>query len=1159
MTTDKQLTSSIRDTEWIDLSPGHMSLRTSIEEHIRGACIEKNDTSPIMVKGAFGIGKTATLHYAFHYAWTKLGVPAFLVHLEDVIVEVKKYLDENDLLELPNKDLGRLIGTILSNQIETLENTDPEEIEAGQLYFPAFDQGSLNQYLSKFQPAKLHTYVKEQFEDQEMPVFDHEIIKDALENNNRYLLLIDEFEAKYQSLMPLLAESGGGKLRQFFDDVTSCLSSDYYCIIGNGPASGYELNQNIKEKADVGAQQGRLTLLQINMATVSSLSKSFLNGFPKEYINFLWWLSRVRPRQIKKLKKELQDLKVLQEHNYIQFLKENQVLRELLDESVGDASVRYIKTGLFEKIPTELQNLIKELLINLGPYHIEAANEDLKSSLSEYKGLFYASAQTTSISAIIDALREDILKIRDESNKYSQINFDLLHGYIDLLLNSISNQEDEIVFGSINYGASELLSKTFLTPLFSILYDFITIYEDEHESRIRNVLDFILLLINKSENSGDSIDVMFKRSFSLFESRKIVLVDSSQLFLQLNMKTIRETIEQPIGSPILPYKSEPLEKLMPEVDTIDNIFVWRKRGKEEVIVIPNYSNEELLVSYIENLKKYFEENWNENNNYFGNGELVSNIIYLEDNQLVRDFKQWLCFDGDDEEIPYSLNRINVESIETYNIQNTQRISDFLSSLTKIATVGLSNDDLNIEALRIPSDSESDAIVRIDKIVDTILEASWTESKQTRRTIEYFKDLLLVGENSAFMMVIESGWNGYVKRIKEIVQNLDDIQRQLLSISIEDRIFENAHSVQSKNLFNYLLADLVEDDMNSLRQIISNSRKYKFRPAYNEKDSEVSLMDLFFSFDRNLNLSNCVQDYKNSPLSKYLTRFSEVVARDTDVNSLDDLMEILSQNSSPISSYGKVLKIYDSNIHFLNGFYYLALARKLEYVNELPNIRGELESIQSNLNELECELSDSLFELKELVNNDEEIAYNAEVRAYNRSIIQPLLDLINNTSHISYLVLAKIVCTYLDEAISRMQKFTKQVINIVDSLKSCESEIDDVQTEYDELYGKSSIHKNLISENKTKNYYYREKFVKSFKSDNSYNVIFGDKNKYKPSEKYQIDDTEFDTFMASINRSYEKKLPEIKDELEVVKEVDIEIQELSSLEDAINTLIDVSSE
>ena len=37
ISTDKQLVSSIRNTEWIDLSTGHNTLRTSVEEQINSA------------------------------------------------------------------------------------------------------------------------------------------------------------------------------------------------------------------------------------------------------------------------------------------------------------------------------------------------------------------------------------------------------------------------------------------------------------------------------------------------------------------------------------------------------------------------------------------------------------------------------------------------------------------------------------------------------------------------------------------------------------------------------------------------------------------------------------------------------------------------------------------------------------------------------------------------------------------------------------------------------------------------------------------------------------------------------------------------------------------------------------------------------------------
>jgi hypothetical protein len=54
--------------------------------------------------------------------------------------------------------------------------------------------------------------------DEEYPLFDFHKIKDAINGKNRYLLLIDEFEAKYQELKSLIESSGGGMLRHFFDD-----------------------------------------------------------------------------------------------------------------------------------------------------------------------------------------------------------------------------------------------------------------------------------------------------------------------------------------------------------------------------------------------------------------------------------------------------------------------------------------------------------------------------------------------------------------------------------------------------------------------------------------------------------------------------------------------------------------------------------------------------------------------------------------------------------------------------------------------------------------------------------------------------------------------------------------------------------------------------
>ena len=77
-------------------------------------------TSPTMVKGAFRIGKTALLSYLFHYSWTTLSVPAFLIDLDDIIIKAKEYLIKNSFLEkIPNKDLNTIVEDILSEQIKS--------------------------------------------------------------------------------------------------------------------------------------------------------------------------------------------------------------------------------------------------------------------------------------------------------------------------------------------------------------------------------------------------------------------------------------------------------------------------------------------------------------------------------------------------------------------------------------------------------------------------------------------------------------------------------------------------------------------------------------------------------------------------------------------------------------------------------------------------------------------------------------------------------------------------------------------------------------------------------------------------------------------------------------------------------------------------------
>lgn len=1138
ITTDKQLVSSIRNTEWIDLSPGHKDLRLSIEDYIKSSCVDKNDTSPIMVKGAFGIGKTATLHYMFHFAWTILSIPTFLINLEDIIIAIRRYNKENGIDKIPNKSVSKVIGKILSEQINILLNQPPENILGEQIYFPSFDKDNLNQYLSRFSIAKIHTTNNGEFEDSELPKFDYEVIKKGVNSENRYLLLIDEFEAKYHELRDLIESSGGGPLRQFFDDVSYISSTNYYCIVGNGPASGYEFGGNA-------AEQRRLIVKQIQMPTVSTLMKSFLKGYDKKYVNLLWWLSRARPGQIKLLKASLQEYQLNKENNYNRFIRNNDVLKNDIDET-GESNVKFLKSEVFNEYNSSLQKQIKDSLLCLAPRLIDIPEENTKDMLLEGKELFSASSSKLKYDELIDALKKDFSK----QEIYDKIESEKIYSYLDLILESISDEENNICFGCLDRdNINKAFVDSFLNPLFSLLYDMISIYEDENDLEIKKLLDFLLAQNIKSENV-QNINITFRNSYNIYE---VDQQNQDKIYLQLNLNTIREAIEQPIGSPKLPYKSESIESKILEIEEFKNIFHWGGSSKEEIIFIPDYNNESLLQSYVDNLQEYFQNNWTKNKNYFSNGELITSIVYLKESDIITKFKEWLSKDGDNnDELPIRLKKLDVLNIDHFHIHNTQRICDFISSLLRIATIGIHNNEIIIKDIQNQS-SDDEILIRIEKIIDVILDGKWTESKQTRRTIEYYKDLLLTGKNSAINNLLFLARNDHLNQIKTFLPNLENIKNDLLKISIEDGIFDEAYSTKSKNLFNFLLAELDAKDP-SLISILKSCREFKFKPSLENKDQDVSLVDIFYCFQKNPKIERCIEDYKSPNLAKDLSRFSDLLAEYIKVDSLDELSNIISQEQSTISTYSKSLNFYTSNIPYLEGLFYLSISKQLEYNDLFEESILVLKSTQKDFEGIFTELTDSLFELKELTLTDNELSYNSEIRSFITSLIQPLVRLLEENTKISYLLITDEILEYLRITLSNVKKFKSQVESIVIKMNGHKTKINEKQVKYDELFEKSSIHQKLISSRKTKDFFYKEKYGKSFKFDNSFNAIFGDINKYKPSDKFKIEDNELSQFIANVDRSFSEKMKDIESEIVETIAIDGQIDTVLNLEKSIRELL-----
>ena len=158
--------SLIKATNWVDLSPEHTQLRNTLEDDIANTCCGNEYRQPIMLQGAFGIGKTTTLNYLFHYAWEVLRVPTFHILLSDLVEIIKTTAKQNNVEQIQNEELGRIIKKVIDEQIEKLKNEDWATLT--KVMFPDFmsldDENplTLEEYLKGFAPVEIDADLDEE-------------------------------------------------------------------------------------------------------------------------------------------------------------------------------------------------------------------------------------------------------------------------------------------------------------------------------------------------------------------------------------------------------------------------------------------------------------------------------------------------------------------------------------------------------------------------------------------------------------------------------------------------------------------------------------------------------------------------------------------------------------------------------------------------------------------------------------------------------------------------------------------------------------------------------------------------------------------------------------------------------------------------------------
>jgi hypothetical protein len=1151
----------IKTTRWIDLSADHKKLRIELEQDTLKACINKEQMQPIMLQGAFGIGKTNSLYYLFHYGWCKLKTPTFLVSLDEITKAVKEFASSQSNGKIQNDELGRILSQILNDQINTLKEGDWSNMKS--VYFPEFKGGNLNKYLEDFKQVEVIEDSKEQSKFDS--IFSEEIIKQAITSGNRVLLLIDEFESKFYELKKYIETSGGGVLRELFDQIVQDTDL-FYLIIGNGPASGYEI---ARERGDVNsdsetAANRRLKTKPIPFPTSNLLQRSFLKGDPKGYINFIWWLSRCRPGHILKLRDSLgtvEDLKLLNTNELIT----KSIFKEPIDE--GGEAVSYLKTQFFNDLNGRIQAaVLGKVLTEFQPLEFDI--KDFKNDLRNCVTYFLCGSQKINTEIdLIPVLREDLyvnhLKNFKKEGKFDSVNYiEHIQPYFSYILSGISDSEGNIAFGMINdTKPDEILESTFLIPLLELSYDFISLYQDDSVKETRESLDFLLhliSLINKSKADG-TLELCVPNIFDCFEKCKLLRND--KVNLQLSLYAIRESIEQPIGSPILKYKNEQLSELISTIKNENEMpIIFYKEDNLYNYIIPTIE-ENSLEKYLENLQDHLCDLFY--SKFHRDGMSVIRVIYFEFNNKIDEFRNNLLYkDGDlDQPEPiYSLSKIDVVDFESFQLNFGGQIRDYVDSVSKISLVGNSKGEISIVALK-----KEDKTINLKDIINLIGDRLWTEKKETIRTIEHYRKLLFDGENSTFKMIHNIANSEYKAKLEETVCKQEEFRSNVWEYSFLDKLIKDES--ESYDLFTTDLALLYLFENKSLDESIKQllelcKNEYKFDVDKEDVTKAINFKNLLSILTKNkkeLESLSINFDLSSSFISK-LSKLTGSLIDEVVINIIDDYFSFLSsrQDNGFIKSYHNALGGYLLT-ELTDTLYSLNYLKTISIQDAITVITKEVNELEKSFSVVRVNIVSKLDELKTILDESQSLSSypeNLNKALKGIALIKKVLD--NEISHSTALIIFSVI-QHLSKVVKDAKSFNEQLDEIYDDVILQKEKIDLIQEEIDKLY-EDNLTKKLIGFEfpipRNNGYLWKKRYLKDkIKDSEEYEKLFGEsKYYYNPYTRPTIYPDKIEKFYKALVTITNNLSSEFNEMVAKMREIKKSAESTTQLQGFINQLL-----
>ena len=759
----------VKQTKWIDLSNEHKRLREEVEKDLRKGCCEKGNIQPIMLQGAFGIGKTNTLYYIFHYCWEVLQTPALYLPLAKIVDEVKKEAKSNDSGKVENNRLSLILKKMIDEQINLLKSDNYDEVF--NVDFPEFQSGdenvnlSLTDYLKDFEPV---TVVLDEKEDNPFKdiVFNKDVINIAISSGNVPVLLVDEFESKFYELKKIVASSGGGILRELFDQIVQ--TRPFQLVIGNGPASGYEVAKDKGGDADSEtAANRRLKTIPIPFPASALLKRRFMEGCANGYVNFIWWMSRCRPGHVQKLHDNVK-YDMLSGYKSSEFITQS-IFNEPIDE--GGEEVTYLKTSFFETIDSHLFPIVKDLLLDFEPRELTMEKDYIDAFKDEINAkCFYCSDETINVEKeLCPALKDDLSifldKCKNSDAKYLDINYYThLNKYFSYILDACADKNGKIAFNSPYKYAEEALADSFLIPLLELTYDCVSQYEDSEAPAIKEVRDFLLDCIKHVEHSKKEEQIAddFPELSNLFDGFKANKSKGEEFYIQFSLRALREIFEQPIGSPILRYRGMSLEQKLETIDFQKTVLLTDSYDNQMIVFVPNL-DEDKQDAYISRLEMYIKS---VEKDLHENARKTLHIVYLQESEKIDLLKNRITRVGD-ELLPIAkYKKIVFELFDDYKFNFGRQIQDFVDSVAKIVIAGCACDDLY---------SLNGLTYEVRDVITKIKDSSWTPQKEIRRTIEHYEKLVCEGDNAILKAVKSKSLIDYEDALSKAICDASDYE------------------------------------------------------------------------------------------------------------------------------------------------------------------------------------------------------------------------------------------------------------------------------------------------------------------------------------------------------------------------------------------------